>query len=407
MSRPLAVALAALTAAYGIASSGLLGTRHIGDGFVYEAYQRAVADGFFPYREFAVEYPPLALAPVLAVGDDMWLLAFQMAGCLLVCGWAVGRLAGPGAVWAMAVGVLCAGPILSTRFDLLPAALVVLSLLALVRERPHLAFALLGAGVATKLWPVVVAPAAMAWLDARGERRVALVTGPLVAAAVVVACAAPFASSGLVDSLTYHLDRPAQIESSPATVLWLTGGADVTGTPTQSDEFKSNGLRGGASGVVLPLFTVLLAAGVLAAAALARRGPPGDARQLVGAALAAVLAFVVFGKVLSPQYFAWLLPLGAAAWALGLRVPAALLALAAVLTQVEFPDLYQELVAGETGPLALVAVRNLVLLMAFIALAAALGRSPTLVAARPRRSRAPRSATGRPPTSRSAPSSAS
>jgi hypothetical protein len=101
-------------------------------------------------------------------------------------------------------------------------------------------------------------------------------------------------------------------------------------------------------------------AAVAAAAALSAGGP----RDLVLSALTAVLAFAALGKVLSPQYLLWLVPLGALAFAWRMHALAGALAGAAVLTQLEFPARYFDLVAGEPLPVALVALRNIALLAA-------------------------------------------
>jgi hypothetical protein len=66
--------------------------------------------------------------------------------------------------------------------------------------------------------------------------------------------------------------------------------------------------------------------------------------------------------VLSPQYLLWLVPLGALAFAWRLHALAAAVALAAVLTQVEFPSRYFELVDGDPFPVAVVTLRDAVLL---------------------------------------------
>ncbi|MGH2824747.1 MAG: hypothetical protein ACRDLY_17360, partial [Thermoleophilaceae bacterium] len=78
--------------------------------------------------------------------------------------------------------------------------------------------------------------------------------------------------------------------------------------------------------------------------------------------LAAVAAFAALGKVRSPQSMLWLVPLGALAFAWRLHALAAAVAAAAVLTQLEFPVRYFDLVAREPFPVAVVALRNLVLL---------------------------------------------
>jgi hypothetical protein len=81
-----------------------------------------------------------------------------------------------------------------------------------------------------------------------------------------------------------------------------------------------------------------------------------------------VTAFVVLGKVLSPQFVIWVLPLGVLAVGWRMHALAAAVGLAALLTQIEFPARYFDLVAREPFPIVVVAVRN-ALLLAALALA--------------------------------------
>ena len=89
--------------------------------------------------------------------------------------------------------------------------------------------------------------------------------------------------------------------------------------------------------------------------------------------LVAVLGFVVTGKVLSPQYLLWLLPLTAAglvvADSTALRQWTGGLVGATVLTQVVFPFAYGAITTGVGPPVALpvlaLAVRNLLLIIDF------------------------------------------
>src|SRR5207302_10129489 len=96
---------------------------------------------------------------------------------------------------------------------------------------------------------------------------------------------------------------------------------------------------------------------------------PRDAATLVRASASAVCLFVAFGKVLSPQYMIWLLPLvplvrGRRGFAAG-----ALLAAALILPHRWFPDRYWRLVYDLGGyESALVLARDLVLLSLLVVL---------------------------------------
>jgi hypothetical protein len=189
-------------------------------------------------------------------------------------------------------------------------------------------------------------------------------------------------AGGYDGMLRFHLDRPVQIESSPALVLL---GLDAAGAGDASTvaSHRSDGLLHPASEAVTSLFgaalvalVALLCAGAVRAVDRARAVRAGDraatagtaagARELVLAALAACTAFALLGKVLSPQFLIWAVPLGALAFAWRLHALAAAVALAAVLTQVEFPAHYFDVVAREPIAIALVAARNLALLAVLV-----------------------------------------
>lgn len=368
---------------------------------VYRGDALALSKGLIPYRDFGLEYPPLALVPiglagVLGLAREIYAGVF--GGLMLVAAvlaqQAAERLGGRRAAWLLVLLPVAAGAIVRTRFDLVPTALALAGLAALAgaRPRPRAAFALLALGTATKLFPALVAAVALAWLWGAGRRREAR-AGALAFAAVLAVCCVPFlltSPSGFAAQLTFHLERPVQIESAPASVLWALGESHVTGTARRPDAFRSQGLAGGQAGIVAAAFALAQLAAVATAVALAARRR--DPAHLCLAAFTVLLAFVALGKVLSPQFLLWLAPLAAVAGAQERRAwaPAALAALAVGLTQVEFPSRYFALVAGDRDVIALVAARNGLLLaalgLALRALAAGPARSPRRGAAAPDRS---------------------
>jgi hypothetical protein len=369
-----------------VLTTGPLADTRITDVFIYERYGQLLADGHAPYSGgFAFEYPPLALIPMWLArvlgGSYATTFGVLMAISAVAALVAVGRLGGPRAAWAFALTPLLAGAVLRTHFDLFAVAVLLAALIALRARHPTLAFVLFGVATMIKLFPVVVAGVAACWLWGRGERRAA-VRGGLACAAVIVVCSAPFLGGGYVDAYRYHLDRPVQIESTPASVLWLTGGTRITGSTTAPDEFGSNGMVGGPASAVRALSGVLQIAALLSIAFLAARRPEDE--HLIVCAAAAVCAFVVLGKVFSPQYVAWLAPFGALLLAQRERLAAGLMAGAIVLTTIEFPRRYLDLVEGDDGVALLVGARNALLLAALgvlIARAAGAARSPSPAAA--------------------------
>ena len=134
--------------------------------------------------------------------------------------------------------------------------------------------------------------------------------------------------------------------------------------------YRSDGLLHPASDAVTSLFlTALVAFVALLCALVARRGERGPRGRASSSSPASppAPASRCFGKVLSPQFVIWVLPLGALAFAWRMHALAAAVALAAVLTQIEFPAHYFDVVAREPLAIGLVALRN-VALAAVIAL---------------------------------------
>jgi hypothetical protein len=330
----------------------------VNDFFVYTTYADLMREGMLPFRDFGFEYPPLAALPMLAMPSAFWFGAIMLAGSLVVQACAA-RLAGARGelvAWLLVAQPILIGASLRTHFDALAVALMLGGLVLVIMDRPVLGLAVLGLATMTKLFPAVLVPGVVLWLLARRRDRQARL-GLLAFAAVCVLLALPFVGPGLVDMARFHLDRPVQIESSPASVLWALGDSYVTGTNLTPDRFKSNGLAGGPAGTVQALFTLAQIGGLLAAIPLARR-------DLVLSAAASVLAFVALGKVFSPQYVIWLAPFAALLWARGQRAAGVLIAVGVALTQVEFPRHYLDLVRGETWVVAVIALRNAVLLAA-------------------------------------------
>ncbi len=352
---------------------------------VYRAYGERIAAGEVPYRDFAVEYPPAALIvfwlPTLGGAGDYEPL-FQLV--MLVCGAASAALVPvalactnvrgarlAGAVAFAGLSPLLLGNVILTRYDLWPALLLTAALTALLHARDRLSHALLGVGVAAKLYPLVVLPLALLYVARRrGTREAVACLGVFACAlALVVLPFAIVAPEGVADSLARQAGRPLQIESLGAGILLGLHRLGVYEAHVVSSHGSQN-LAGALPDALAAVQTALQAVCVVAVWLLfsrVQRDPAG----LLTASAAAVAAFVAFGKVLSPQFLVWLLALVPLAAALA---PAAALAAALVLTQLWFPSRYWDVVAVE--PVAwLVVCRDLALVALALVLAAATRRT--------------------------------
>jgi uncharacterized membrane protein len=290
-----------------------------------------------PYRDFPVEYPPGALPmfvlPSLIGGSYASTFDWLMAGCgsCLVAVLAVVR---PWAAFYAAVSPLLVGALIVSRFDLWPALLATVAVILLVRDRHGWGWGFLGAAAATKLWPLVFVPVALVWSSRRGGR-----LAPLVGAAVFAAIVLPFvvlSPAGVWSSAQGQFSRPLQVESLGAAFL------KVLASPRVVDSHGSQNIAG--HHVLTAGVGVVQVAVLVALWAAFARGPSTGARFTQYTA-ASVCAFVAFGKVLSPQFLIWLVPL--VPLVRGRRGVGAVgvLTAALVLTQTWFPRGYFAYVA--------------------------------------------------------------
>jgi hypothetical protein len=181
-----------------------------------------------------------------------------------------------------------------------------------------------------------------------------------------------------------------QVESLPGNVAVALGRvADELGLGSLGvgvDEGGTGAVRSadvtGGLGQALGLLGGLAAIAVVVAVWVAAwRRSEASRGRLVRDCAAVVAAQLALGRVLSPQFVLWLVPLVPLVAGRRGRVASALLAVALVATQVWFPDLYRDYVndrgAFETGYLL---VRNALVLGVLAALvwpAAGLVRSPS------------------------------
>jgi hypothetical protein len=307
--------------------------------------------GQIPYRDFFFEYPPGALAAFIAPAlvsmahyTTLFKILMALFGAATICVAAAiaasvedsPRRSAVALGW-IAISPVLLGPVLFDEYDLWPTLVTCLALLALLRGRDRLGAGLLGFGAATKVFPAAILPAALVWIYRRSGRRAALqalgvAIGVAAATYVVFVALGP---GGVRAGFDIQFNRGLQKESLGSAILFVLDQLGLYKAHIDEANQHWTELTGPAGDALATVGSLCqIAASVGVAAIAARRRP--DARTLLYAAAAAVAGFVAFGKVFSPQYLIWLVPLVALAGGLAANV---MLGIALVLTQLWFLDI--------------------------------------------------------------------
>jgi Glycosyltransferase family 87 len=366
-----------------------------GDLNLYLGKAEAFASGQVPYRDFAFEYPPGALVPMVAP-YLLWpfgpidLGAYKM----LFGAWEAGSLAVLAAVLAGIVGlggdaeagvlpnqaartrrlairliVLSIGAALAItfRFDLFPALLMAVALWAALDGRPGAAGLALGLGALAKLFPVAILPAlAIPWLlpfDLRGLARLGAAFGATVAAGLV-----PFlylaGSESTFQFLRYNAERGLEVETIGGGLAVL--GGLLTGHPIEYNfRFSSVNADGPVADAWLALLPVMTIAGFGLVAWLgwrrirSERAAFGHVRAatIVPLATISIVVLLATAKVYSIQYVVWLVPLFALLGGRQFWLAAAVVALTIPI----HPLLFAGLVNQDPVPILVLNLRNALL----------------------------------------------
>jgi len=336
----------------------------------FDRFAEAIQGGAIPYRDFTVEYPPGSIAAVVAplalpLSYETAFRVVQAAcGAALVVAVALLLRRAPAvrlvaAVLLVALLPLLLGPVVVSRYDLLPAALVAWSLLALESSRVRTSGALAGAAIAAKLYPIALLPAFAAFVRSRAHAPLRRLFVPLAATLAAVSAAFVLvAPGGVAFGLSRQLGRGLQLESVGASAVlvgrWLGVASPGVGFTSGSETLTGPAAQAASVVVSAVGLALLVAIGTVV-------WRLGDAVDLRASSAALVGVALVCSKVLSPQFLVWLLPLalvvetGAWAWVAGA------LGAACVLTRMVYPTRYEELVRFEPGAVTLLVVRNLLL----------------------------------------------
>ncbi|MFP4651239.1 MAG: glycosyltransferase 87 family protein [Phormidium sp.] len=303
-------------------------------GFDLQHYHRIslhLQEGLIPYRDFLLEYPPLALIPILIpqlfspqvpLDSVDYAIGFMMENLILtsLLGGGLALIPHPRRqqtlIGYLVLTVLLA-PLLPWRYDLFPALLTLGGLLGIIFNFPLFAGIALGLGIATKLYPVVLLPLWLFYFAASRDWGGVGKLG-LGAIATTVASFAPFwylAGDRFTSFLTYHQDRGLQIESTWAGLISLGHILGLTEASSQMN-YGAQHIVSHFANVMLtiqPILGVVIMGVIYSLGGLIfrqefRQNTHIKQQTLVVFSLAALLGFILANKVFSPQYLIWLLP---------------------------------------------------------------------------------------------------
>lgn len=338
---------------------------------IFRDYADRIAAGELPYADFPHEYPPLSLAililPRLFTADPtlyaalfgLEIFAFDLAIMFILS-----RI-GLKPLILYGVSMLLFWRVPFIRHDLIPVAIATIGAFALLRGRFLWAAFLWGAGGALKLYPVVAVPALAFGATLRETLKRWTVAGAVFAVGIIWGIFA-FGTEALM-FLTYHSERPAQVESMAGNIQFFIPDFEVVNT------FGSFNVVGPGSEALVSFFgafqilMVLLGLGVAYFHGRRTEGMDMRAAAVWGAALA-TFAFSIFGKVFAWHYLFWPLPLVAMAHGLvGFRFPKLTWGLyfAAILLTTAINEQYWAVAENVPYFVAMLTARNLILLPLF------------------------------------------
>lgn len=352
-----------------------------------------------PFHMLPLEYPPLTLLifslPLFA--PQIYYQLFFAVFIALVSAfiyWLLLRYGPRGSalafVFYLFVGVLA---LVQERFDLVPAACTLVCLIAAERKYWTIAYIALALGFLIKIYPILLLPAlfvaeqqdrqslhipnqsfSITSLSVELWKTLLLIRNwhwknTALFLGLILAITGFFAifnlNGAIVSQITYFANRPEQIESIGSTLLWL---GTLVGFPVHIVySFGSVNMVSSLGGVVSDLSEVLFVVGYIYSIYLQWRGR----LDVVQVCVALLFIFIATGKVFSPQYLIWIIPLLAYSGAFN-RIWLVVWGSLSLLTTIIYPYLYTRVFDAEKIPLVpgfipIVATRNILFVLVTLA----------------------------------------
>jgi uncharacterized membrane protein len=364
----------------------------VGGNSYEQSFAVKILEGMVPYSDFFSEYPPLALFSFLFpallshtqpfydifFALEIFLLDFVI---LFILKKFISRLKLQ--MWpTFIIYTLCIiamGPIVTGRFDLLPATLVLVALYAFISGKNKVAWGFLALGVSAKLYPLVIVPLFFLYL-LRQQQYKQLMQGMAVFGGIILALNLPWIiidADGFWQFLSYHLERGLHSESTYGSTLLvgqLMGLTEVRGAMTHGSwdlvSPMSENLSRLSFYVTFGLLFITYAVytsrlwqkklgDIFTKATLSNEA----AVNMLRYTLVAVFIMLLTSKVFSPQFLIWLCPLIPLVRNRWRNATILLFLVAAAITQYIFPYNYVQFELFTPHLVIMHAIRNFLLVV--------------------------------------------
>jgi Glycosyltransferase family 87 len=268
-----------------------------------------------PFRNLPFEYPLLSIIPFslgLIAPTAWYQVAFAIWMLLLaaIIYFILSKTRSTGAAIAFAFYLVLGNwGTAAARFDLMPAALILGSVILAARTKWKWAFALLALATMFKFFPVVlVFPFLIAqqkqynekWYSWHRWSALGLYCGMCVLATLL---SLSLNIADTINPFLYFFNRPIQAESASAAILWL---GKFFGYPISIMlSYGSVNVASALTTNISLLSSLCVVVGLMYTLRLQWRCK----LDIYTASLLTVLIIIITGKVFSPQYLIWLAPL--------------------------------------------------------------------------------------------------
>jgi hypothetical protein len=271
-----------------------------------------------PFHALPYEYPMLTLIPFtlamfapvtwFQVAYAFWMLVLAAVVYLVLL-----RVKGRSTAIVFALLLVVGGwATVAGRFDIIPAALSLFAVICADRKHWNWAFAFLALAVLYKYYPVMLLvpfllvqqrDTEFSWKSWKRYEPFAVF---VVLCAVVMGTSLALSVQGTISPFMYLGNRPIQVESLPASLLWV--GSHLLNHPIKYEyTFGSLNMRASGASILSQLASLAEVVGVLYTFWLVWRRK----MDLASCSLLIVMLLMVTGKVFSPQYIIWVIPLAA------------------------------------------------------------------------------------------------